>query len=526
MSAVAQGLRSLIFRLCEPRDIPVLVTDRIADHLDERDLLKINLLSREFNWEANAIIYRDIVIDLDGSQRAIAKSSLLLRTLLTSSTAASAVRSLSLTGEPLEDLREEVWQEAIRTNESVEGPLRGRPPPDMQVDVTGFTAREIECCHKGAALWTITLEALGEAHLWALCLHIFRLTSSIEHLTVDSDYFRYPDFRDALQRMAREGLFQELQSCDFCLDLAKGMRRRQIAVRDWDSTLLALFEAPNIKSIGAVVSLQSQAVRQLRPGGRSNITRLTLHHYQTEKSDLQTLLAMIPRLQYLQYHATTDYAWLGSPRRRKEAIAEHAVGLDPLFDALHHVADSLQELHTSDGVDEDSLHFQPEYAAMHRPPFRPRTQLSRLKQVHTLSIPYLSLLGWRRRDCDFGWDEILPPSLGHIVLTDSLVENYGTRHWTDETLMPVFSEIVEFLSAKQTRHAEAAFGLCLFEDGYEFNEPVRQELTRMCEERGVRCTIEKKCPDRKRPPPRPYLPRGRGRGRGNETHGRGRGRGT
>lgn len=205
---------------------------------------------------------------------------------------------------------------------------------------------------------------------------------------------------------------------------------------------------------------------------------------------------------------------------------EHTVGLDPLFDALHHVPDSLQELHTSHGVDEDSLHFQPEYAAIHRPPFRPRKQLSNLKQLRTLSIPYLSLLGWNRKDCDFGWDEILPPSLRHIILTDALVKNFCTGDWTDETLVPVFLKIVELLSANQRRHSEAEFGLRLFEDGYDFNEPVRQALTRMCEEHEVRCFVEKKFPDRDRSPPRPYLPRGRGRGRGGLTRGRRRRRGT
>lgn len=437
MSRVTEGLRSLAFKLCEPRDIPVLVTDLIAGYLDERDLLKIKILSRNFNLEANASIYRNIVIDLDGSKRAIAKASLLFRTLLTSSTAASAVRSLSLTGEPLQDWRKEVRRIAIVTEESVEGPLRGRPPPDMHADMTDFTAKEIDLYNNVATPSSTSRVTTEKAHVWALCLHIFRLTSSIEHLSVSSDYFRFADFCDALQRMAEEGLFQKLQSCDFCLDLVRGMRRYQIAVRDWDRALLTPFAAPNIKRIGAVVSLQSEAVRQLRPRGLT-ITRLTLHHYQLQKSDLQTLLATAPRLEYLKFHAATDYGWLGSSSRQQEAIAEHAIGLDPLFDALHHVADSLQELHTSDGVDEDSLHFQPEYAGINRPPLRPRKQLSNLKQLHALSIPYLSLLGWNPKDCDSQWDEILPPSLRHIILTDDLVKNFCTSDWTDETLMPVF----------------------------------------------------------------------------------------
>lgn len=57
MSAVTEDLRSLTFNLCEPRDIPALVTDLIAGYLDERDLLQINMLSQDFNLKASASIY-------------------------------------------------------------------------------------------------------------------------------------------------------------------------------------------------------------------------------------------------------------------------------------------------------------------------------------------------------------------------------------------------------------------------------------------------------------------------------------
>ncbi|KAK3708289.1 hypothetical protein LTR37_011554 [Vermiconidia calcicola] len=153
--------------------------------------------------------------------------------------------------------------------------------------------------------------------------------------------------------------------------------------------------------MAAVVSLKPETVRQLLPGGFS-ITRPILHHYQIHDSDLSALLAATPMLQYFEYHATTDYAWytrLTSPRR-KGATSEHGVGPEPLYDALHHVTDSLRELHMFHDFDEDSIHFNQSCLVGHEPPIRQRKELSNLKHLHTLTIPYTTLLGWNRKDCD------------------------------------------------------------------------------------------------------------------------------
>ena len=88
--------------------------------------------------------------------------------------------------------------------------------------------------------------------------------------------------------------------------------------------------------------------------------------------------------------------------------------------------------------------------------------------------------------------------------------------------MPIFSTLVEWLSVAKRGDETAEFGLHLEQLYNDFNEPVRQELTHICEERGVRCSIEKVHADLEK---RPQVWNSRVRGGGNLTRGRGRGRG-
>lgn len=94
-------MQSLAYKLCEQHRLPVLVTDLITSYLNEQDLLTIGILSRDLNVHASTTLYRHVAIHLDGSEKSIIKASLLFRTLLTNDTAADAVASVSLAGEPL-----------------------------------------------------------------------------------------------------------------------------------------------------------------------------------------------------------------------------------------------------------------------------------------------------------------------------------------------------------------------------------------------------------------------------------------
>ena len=146
MSTLRADFRGLVYKLCEQRDVPVLVTDLIAEHLDQKDLLRINILSRHFNAQANAAIYRNIVVNLDGSKRSVQKAALLFRTLLTSRTAASAVQSLSLAGNPLLS-----WRTKSSPLSNAEIDIRGKIPPDIHADLNDFTQGETELYAKNAA---------------------------------------------------------------------------------------------------------------------------------------------------------------------------------------------------------------------------------------------------------------------------------------------------------------------------------------------------------------------------------------
>jgi hypothetical protein len=473
----------------------------IAELLVHRDLFNINTLSRTLNAQANAIIYRDIVVDLDGSEKSVKKASLLFRTLLTSKTAARAVNSLSLGGDPLQAWRARIWDEV--KHESIERPLRGRTPPAMHVDLASFTMEEIEFYAHVAALSSTSVRPRTDVlSVWAVWLYTFRLMPNIHDLSVTSDYFRFPGFRGTLQGMIRNSSIAKLRSCSLCLDLLSHNGRHPTVVEDWDSALLSLFEVPGIQSITVVANLSAEAVSQLRLGTTS-ITRLDLHHYQTRDMDLSSLLAATPRLKYLKYHARTDYNWLNASHNFKR-ISGHIVGLDLLHDALHHVSGSLEELHLSVDVDEDSHHWSPGFGGGYERLYGRTADLFGLKRLQALTIPYIALLGHKRESYTFDWNEMLPSSLRTIVFNDDLNENYEPDLWTDDDLMPVLLTLVEWLSAAEGGNQTAQFGLRLAHLDTDFNKPVRQELTRICEERDVRCSIEKAHTDRRRLPYSPW----------------------
>jgi hypothetical protein len=83
-------------------------------------------------------------------------------------------------------------------------------------------------------------------------------------------------------------------------------------------------------------------------------------------------------------------------------------------------------------------------------------------------------------------------------LNDDLDEIYQEEPWTDENYMPVFTTLVGWLSTAERGDQVPEFGLHLAQLDYEFNEPVRQALSLICERNGVRCSIEKALADSRR----------------------------
>lgn len=528
-----EDLRGLIHMLCEQREVPLLVTDLIAGYLEFHDLFKFTTISRGLKTLAYASIYRHITAELNGSDQCTRKTTLLSRTIFTSESAMQAVRVISLAGEPLQ-----IWRRTFSTlegNDSAEGPIRDRRPPEIVTDVATFCRREIELYNEAAAKARMRPLA-NDLPVWALYLSVLRNAPHVRELSITSDYFRSPGFRDALQDMAGQGSLQQLQSCSMCLDLPRaepvGERRHPIAVQDWDRELLMpLVAMPNLSSLAFVASLGIEAVQQLRPGV-SMLTHLDLYHYQVQDDDLDSFLAATTNLTYFKYHAQSDYGWASHLIRHHRQPGSKpdgdGCGLEPLFYALHHLS-KLQELHTSHDFDQDSIHFVNAQPLEFEPVFRQKHQLSNLKQLHTVTIPYASLLGWTYKDCTWDWDQLLPPSLQHVTLTDDLQQYIDNDEWTDEYLVPILTDLVKCISRRGER--AASFSLHLATVSEDFNKPVREELGRMCEALGVRCTIKKTQADRDKGPEW-YIPPGSGRGlsrggfgRGGYGRGHGRGRG-
>ena len=299
-------------------------------------------------------------------------------------------RTLSLPGDPIQDWRDETLQ--LDNGESIEDPLRGKTPPKINADLAEFTQGEIELYDKIVALSLASMRRpTSEVCVWELYLYAFGRTPQIEGFSVSSDYFRFPNFRSTLLNLAYDPLFGILRSRSLCLDLPKGKHRHTSVVQGWDSAFLALFTVPSIQSISAITSLKSEAVCQLSTD-RSSITRLNLHHYQIQDCDLSSSLTATPSLKYLNYHAIIDHVWLGN------ATSERGVGLEPLYDALFRVSDNLQELEISKHFNDDSIHFDPDYSISYGSLSCQRGQLSILKRLHTLTIPYATLLGFPRQD--------------------------------------------------------------------------------------------------------------------------------
>lgn len=539
MNTTTEDLRGLVHMLCQQREVPLLVTDLVADYLDYQDLFKFITISRGLMALAYPSIYRNITVDLDGSYERTRKATSLFRTLLTSESAMQAVRIISLAGEPLR-----IWRHNSEDNDSAESPIRHLCPPEIMADLTTFSQQETKLYDEAAAKTKMRSFA-SDLPVWALYLQLLCSAPHVQELSVASDYFRSPGFRDALLDMAGQGSLQQVQSCSMCLDLPRvepvGERPHTIAVQGWDRALLSpLVAMPNLQSLAFVASLKTEAVQQLRPGA-SMITRLDLRHYQLQEDDLDSFLAATTNLTYLKYHAQSDYVWASRLIRHHGQPGPNpdgdGCGLEPLFDALHHLS-KLQELHISHDFDEDTIHFVNAQPAEFEPVFRQKYQLSKLKQLHTLTIPYASLLGWTYKDCTWDWDQVLPPSLLHFTLTDDLQHCVDVDGWADEYLVPIFTDLVKRISQRSER--AASFTLHLAKISEDFNKPVREELGRICEAHGVRCTIKKKWADRDKR--QWFVPLGDGRytrgsaryirggfgrgGYGREGRGRGRGRGS
>lgn len=491
--------------------LPVLITDLIAAYLDYQDILKISKLSWPLRKQANSVIYKQINLDL-GTECGRRRASLLLRALLTNSETAGSVRRLCITGSPLINWR----KDTTRCEQSVEVPLRHRTPPEIYLDLPSFTDKELELCEKAGLLRMPEASSGSKLALSMLGLGIIRLLHKhLEDLNVSSDYFRYSGFREGLKKIFDDGGFQNLRSVSLCLDVVDcGGYTRTTAVRDWDETLLLSFAAPKIDAVQVVSVVNPVVISHMQP---SSTSQLVLHHCQVQESDLDGLLAATPRIRYLEYQAAVDFVWC------QKHYKSRTLGLAALFNALHHVRNTLRELVTSQKFEEDSCHFEWSWANPYEPPFRLVDELSKMQCLKALTIPFASLLGWKPKDRHmFDWHELLPSSLQSLTFLEDLYENLMTDDWTDESLMPIFSDLTRWLGTCAGRDRPSEFTLQLLQMDTMFHVQTREQLVQMCQDNYVLGTMDKRLRDRVDTSSR-YLPRGRGR---RQFRGAGRRRGT
>jgi hypothetical protein len=480
------NIKPLVYSLCEQRKLPVLVTDSIAALLDERDVVTISALSRVSHQHALPMMYNELILDLTEKLNA-QRTTLLFRTLITKPAVGSHVRKLSLIGDPLRQWRKE---KTAHDYEHAEGPSFGLIPPDILLDLKDFSVKEMDLyqsfCPRPQSGWNISLHQL--------CLDIINLVCHrLEALEISSDYFRYAGFRDCLTGVIEVGSFPYLRTSSFCTNVMHGGRwdPHINVVQHWDDILLAPFSIPGIMTIQTVMALQPDSVRRLRT---STLTRLTLQHCQIGGFDLNGLLAVTPRLLYLEYHASVDHSLYR--KNWSPTGMSYNLRLDALSNSLHHVSDTLTDLVTYQKFDADYYGFEWGGNAACTPPFQQRHELSSMKSLRTLVVPYASLLGWLPQDHEvFDWNMILPNSIRHVTFSDDVYENFMPNRWDDNTL-PVFDDLANWLAPYPQSSFQPQFTLRILQMETSFNEPIRQKLSRMFQEKGVSCTIEKLVRDR------------------------------
>lgn len=230
------------------------------------------------------------------------------------------------------------------------------------------------------------------------------------------------------------------------------LRKQPYAVRDWDTTLLMPFSVPSIRSVNATLVLAAEATQRLHLPLMA-LTRLVLKHGQIQPSTLNSLFAVTPNLRYLEYHAHVDQYWFHLTQHPNTPITHALTGLEPLFTVIHHAANSLEELITSqEFTDEEYRKLNKEsYYPRYKYLFRHSNELSKMKKLRKFSIPYRCLLsGHVKRDPDWTqfWNDLLSASLRKIVLTDDIYYCFKgcTDEWSDETLMSPITALVDWLA--------------------------------------------------------------------------------
>ncbi|OQO09625.1 hypothetical protein B0A48_05027 [Cryoendolithus antarcticus] len=479
--AAQSHLAVSVHSLGKERQLPLLVTDLIASYLDESGtsiLSNLSVVSKALNQFTTTVIYRDI--ELDFSKDAC-KAALLLRTLRTNQMARGAVRSLTLTNRrPTYWIRQDVADLDVHCDEDdLNLNLDTLVSGDLSLERTRPMTERTFMAHSAVA---------------RLSIEIICLAAGLQELSVSTGIFEYPAFRSAwsAMRVLEASLsLQNLRKCSIALDVAEKISDLGYLVEfasDWDTALIMPFFAPNIETISAVMTLVPASVDPLL---LSSVTRLNLHHYQGRKYELKPLLTATPKLRFLEYDAIVQF----DQNRRPPALND-LIGLGVLYEALHLVNDTLEELVATQTYVSNDHHFEGGYEHDYPHPDFYISNLKALSRLRCLSLPYMSLLGRKAREASvWNWATILPATLRSLTLTNHLDENEWNYDpsWEEDELTDTFMTILDWMTTNTPEHQSSLFALRFHGVGDEDfpDRPWQQKMDRLCQDRHLRFSLEK-----------------------------------
>lgn len=480
MQNTQHHINVLVHNLCRPRGLPVLATDIIASYLDKSVIHTLSKVSKKLNEYAMPLGYHDI--KLDSGRR----TALLLRTLLTNTLAAECVRTLVLSGDMLLSLKQ--------------GTTQANNPAETVMELPAFTPREIELQCKLTDTCFTTIQSLSiQVALPKLCLNIISLCSQLEDLSISSVYLR-SEITDTFEAMAKTGDFgslKNLRTCRLCFDLLtehpQEHPQEQFDIfQAWDHAALMPLSAPNIETLSVAMTLAPGITNGLRA---TSITRLTLHHCQEQESSLDDLFSAMPKLRYLEYLASVNVDWWRSLRRRNPDDRPD-IGLELLYRSLYRLKDTLEELVAGQVYICANEYFREGGLERgHGLPDRHLNNLSIMGHLHTLSIPYMSLLGREAKDASrYDWHATLPRLLRSLTLTDHLAENDCNYQptWDDASLLPAFTSLLDAMVVFRSGPESSRFALVFHQSGCEdVTRSTQEKLDALCQDRDISFSVEK-----------------------------------
>lgn len=505
-------VRNLIHELGRTRELPWIVTDKIASMLDQQDLLVLSRVGRHIRSHALPFIYENVDLDFDNPDTGITAATLLLRTLVRDKSVALQIRRFVLSGELLWE-----WRESLAGYDSdpdlAEGYQTNAVPldmylhsqeefarPEFDVPTSSWNSTDFKLAEEQGLLAGSRSEGSCELYsLLSVCIDIIRSLPALQELRVASDFFRYTSFRDSLTEIIASEHLQKLRSCSLCADIVDckqiDLPRDMRTAYDWTESLYSPFFSAGVNSVETVLTNPAKLIDTLR---MTTITHLSLYHYESGTTGISNLLSFMPDLQVLRYDVTVEITLFKPKDSSEPKPRPYLGGLNLLFESLQYVNPNLKELYLSERPKysgaRTNQHFE---GCLLEQPHHHLRILSSLRQLRTLQLPYHVLLGCASPETtEYHWPDILPASIQKVALTDETLTRLPIYHWTnDERYLSAMRDMIRWISSRTNEVGRCKFELLLTYIGFDFHLPVREDLAKLCSDLGMDCSVVKKNKD-------------------------------